>query len=847
VASIRTPDQRLRVFVSSTLVELAPERAAAREAIEDLRLTPVLFELGARPHPPRELYRSYLEQSDVFVGIYGERYGWVAPEMEISGLEDEFVLSRSKPRLIYVKTPAAEREPRLHALIEQIQSDADVSYRPFASAAELKTLIADDLAVLVSERFRPEPRETRLRASVPAPVDPFVGRTAMLEDLARLLSGAGNRLVTITGPGGVGKTRLALEAARAQAGFADGAHFVALAPVGDPALVVEAVRDSLGLPAPSGMSQLDALIDGLRESHLLLVLDNFERLLAAAPDVAALLEACSELTALVTSRAVLRLRGERELQVEPLTVPNGDAPERSESFALFIERARAASPQFELSDHGRDAVVEICRRLEGLPLALELAAARVRHLPPAAMLERLESRLELPSGGAGYPERQRTMRAALDWSFELLDADEQAVFARTAVFRGGWTIAAFEAICAAPAGGDALDALASLVDKSLVRPVLSGDEPRFFTLETIREYAAERLDEAAEGDELRERHARFYLALVDEAGPALRRAGHAPWLARLDRDEDNVRAALSWSLEGGEFERVAQVAWALMPYWLPRERFAEGRRITGAVLARAGDVSPTARARVFTADGFLAFWCSDFEGAVAPLTEALTAFRELGDSAGAALAQVPLALLAGMRGAAEPARELVEESRGVLREAGDEWGRAFAGIGLGFMLNATRADAPIEFFEELVEQSARLGPEAETIATGVLGHRRLIRGERAEAKLTVGRVLRRALEFKAPVGVRWYLEMLADLATDEGEDALAARLSAAAESVVDLSDASDSPLLGNRAQRVAGLRERLGDEAFERESQAGRALDMDAAGAQALEWAEGQRAAGGAR
>jgi predicted ATPase len=837
VDRIRTPDQRLRVFVSSTIEELAAERAAVREAIEGLRLTPVLFELGARPHPPRELYRSYLEQSDVFVGIYGDRYGWVAPDMEISGLEDEYRLSGSKPRLLYVKQPADAREDRLRSLIGQIESDGDVSYRVFRTADELGTLLADDLAHLVSERFRPQ-SEARLRASLPAPVDAFVGRTQVLADLLGLLGDPEVRLVTITGPGGVGKTRLALEAARSQTGLSDGAHFVSLAPVADPELVAEAVVRSLGLPAANAPTQLDALIDGLRDSRLLLVLDNFEHLLPAAAELGLVLEACPQVTALVTTRSVLRLRGERELAVQPLAVPGGDADEPSEATALFVERARAASPGFEVVDENRAAVAEICRRLEGLPLALELAAARVRHLSPRAMLERLEGRLELPSsGGAGYPERQRTMRATLDWSFDLLDAGEQAVFARASAFRGGWTIAAFDEVCSAGVGIDGLDTLASLVDRSLVRPITSETEPRFVALETIREYAAERLELSGDGEATRERHSRFFLDLVAEAGAGLRLEGHTIWLARLDADDDNIRATLRWSLERGELVRVADAAWELVPYWLFREQMAEGRRLLAAVRETVSELPASVRAKVVAVDGLLAFWESDYEAAAAALTEAARGFAGLGEAGAAALAQVPLGVLGAMRGATEPSLQLLEQSRRILEEEGDEWGSALAAIGLGFALNAARADAPLELFEGLVTQAARLGREAETIALGVLGQRRAIRGEHREATETFARALRSALEFRAAVGVRWYLEYLADLAAGEKEYALAVRLSAAAESVFDLSDAPGSPLLGDRDERLALLRGQLG-EAFEQEWDAGRRLDMQEAGAHALAWAE---------
>jgi predicted ATPase len=834
---IRTPDQRLRVFVSSTLEELAEERAAAREAIESLRLTPVLFELAARVHPPRQLYGAYLEQSDVFVGIYGERYGWVAPDMEISGLEDEYGLARAKPRLLYVKRPAEGRDERLQALIGRIEAEGDVSYRSYGSAAELRALLENDLAVLLSERFRPEAGdEPALRLSVPAAVDRFVGRADVLEALLALLSDPTVRLVTVTGPGGVGKTRLALEAARSRNGRSEGAHFVSLAPVVEPELVLETIVGSLELPAANAESPLAALTDGLGDSSLLLVLDNFEHVLPAAGELGRLLETCPHVTLLVTSRVVLKLKGERELPVHPLTVPADGALDGNEAVALFVDRASAASPAFVLGDANRAAVAEICRRLDGLPLALELAAARVRLLPPEAMLERLGSGLELAeSGGAGYPDRQRTMRATLDWSYALLDESARVAFARASVFRGGWALPAFDEVCG---GIDALGALATLVDASLVRAATESAGPRFLVLETIREYASEKLAGSGDADEAAERHASFYLDLVEAAGAGLRAAGHAPWLARLDDDEDNVRAALRWSLDRGEIERVADAAWALTPYWLLREQLAEGRRLVAEACAGPNELLAPTRAKLLTADGYLAFWGSDFPAAAAALTEALGTFQALGDEARAAVAQLPLGVLAGMRGDTDASRHLLEASRRALEEQGDEWGLALAEIGLGFTLNVAGADAPLEDYERLVTRAARLGREAETIALGVLAQRRAIRGERREAKDVFGEALRRAVEFKAALGVRWYLEQLADLAMDEEEYALAGRLSAAADSAFDLSAAPGSPFVGERANRLPALVAHLGQDAFDAETAAGRGLGAEAACAQALEWIE---------
>ena len=327
---ISTPDRRVRVFVSSTLEELAEERQAVRAAITRLRLTPVMFELGARPHPPRELYRAYLAQSDVFLGIYWRRYGWVAPGESVSGLEDEYLLSGDRPKLIYVKA-ATDREPRLVGLLDRLKADDRAAYKSFESAEELAELVADDVAVLLTERFtrpiRTSPQGLRA-ARLPVPPTAIVGREAEAEALGALLTDPAVRLVTLVGPGGIGKTRLALEVAaeltppNAQA--FDGVWFIDLAPLTDPEQVPGAVGAALGI-RPEGGRVLDLLAERLQDRRVLLVLDNFEQVLGAAPVLAELLAACPEVTVLVTSRTVLRLRGEREVPVAPLETPAGGA------------------------------------------------------------------------------------------------------------------------------------------------------------------------------------------------------------------------------------------------------------------------------------------------------------------------------------------------------------------------------------------------------------------------------------------------------------------------------------------------------------------------------------------
>ena len=369
---IRTPDQRLRVFVSSTLKELADERLAVQRAIETLRLTPVMFELGARPHPPRALYRAYLEQSHVFLGIYWQSYGWVAPDEEISGLEDEYRLSGGRPRLVYIKAPAPERQERLDLLLGRIEADDRASYRRFASAEELEQLVKDDLMVLLTERFEatgvPHQQGAARRAPTapPVPVTPTVGRVPAITEVQRLLAD-GCRILTLIGPGGVGKSRLALESCRhPMPAFPDGVAFVPLETVAEPSDAVRVLADKVGASAEGNRAPLDVAIDHLRGQRMLLLIDNFEQVLEAGPALATLLDACPGVSALVTSRRPLRLRGERQVAVEPLALPAaptevGTAPRavevvlQSPAVALFVERAQRVHPGFVVGPGNVDA------------------------------------------------------------------------------------------------------------------------------------------------------------------------------------------------------------------------------------------------------------------------------------------------------------------------------------------------------------------------------------------------------------------------------------------------------------------------------------------------------------
>jgi predicted ATPase/class 3 adenylate cyclase len=482
------------------------------------------------------------------------------------------------------------------------------------------------LAPELPSEFPPLRTLDAYRNNLPLQPTPLVGREKEVAEVCDLLRGEETRLLTFTGPGGIGKTRVALQAAADLLDdFPDGTFFAPLATLTQAELFFSTVAETLGVQETGEQPLDESLKDYLKERRLLLVLDNFEQVLGAAPTVTELLAAAPGLKVLATSRAPLGLYGEHEYDVPPLSVPDvRHLPDlkvlsQYEAVRLFIERAKAAKADFEVTDESAPAVAEICVRLDGLPLAIELAAARIKMLPPNALLHRLGSSLKLLTGGArDLPERQRTLRATIEWSFALLDEGEQVLFGRLAVFSGGRTLEAIEGICDAEGdlAVDTFEGVSSLLDKSLLRQEEGpGGEPRFVMLETVHEFAREKLKESAEAEEIKRIHAQYFLTLAEEAYTELKGANQLQWLEKLEAEHDNMRAALSWALEHKQVELALRLGSALWWFWWMRGHNSEGRRWLEQALAMDGRGSPEVRAMALAGAGALASEQGDLDRA----------------------------------------------------------------------------------------------------------------------------------------------------------------------------------------------------------------------------------------
>jgi predicted ATPase/class 3 adenylate cyclase len=724
----------------------------------------------------------------------------------------------------------------------------------------------------------PPPRTTEApRNNLQLEVTSFIGRDREIEQATRILEGSS--LLTLTGPGGVGKTRIGLRLARLMLDrFEDGAWVVALGALTDPDFVLPTVATALGLSEPTGRSLLAAIVDHLRGKRLLLVLDDCDPVLAASADLAdALVRSCAAVRVVVTSREALGVPGESILPIASLVTPDASAVRSPQDLdavdacRLFIERARSVQPTFELTERNARSVAQVCRRLDGIPLAIELAAARVRALPVEQIATRLDDRFRLLTGGSrAAVARHQTLRATMDWSYDLLTEPERAILRRLSVFAGGATLEAAESVCAGEPveSFEVLDVLGRLVEKSLVVTDPTAAEARFRLLETVREYARSRLVEAEEGDATLRRHRDWYLALVDAASSAFFMGPEpADWLRRLDREHDDIRAALEWCLDQpGEGHAGLRIAAGLWRYWEIRGHLTEGRGWLERMLeAVADEVSPL-RANALTGAGNLAFMQGDFRAASALHEASLALHRRIGDRQSIAYAANNLANAALQVGDHVRARALYEESVEISNELGDERGAVFGSINLAEVA-ARQGDLPgaRALYESALAWIRSFGDrwmEAFALDTFALAIGRA--GERDAARSIHVEALAILEELGDRRGVARVLTHLADLALSDGDPArardlyrqglglrqdlgdlpglagameglagavasddpaAAARLHGAAESLREAIRAIVPPQAAARHdQSLADLESRLGPEAFEAARREGRQM-----------------------
>jgi predicted ATPase/class 3 adenylate cyclase/Tfp pilus assembly protein PilF len=747
------------------------------------------------------------------------------------------------------------------------------------------------LAPELPSEFPPLRSLDAYRNNLPLQPTPLVGREKEVSEVCNLLRSGETRLLTLTGPGGTGKTRLALQAAAdLLEDFPDGTFFVQLATLTDADLFISAVAETLGVRETGEQALDDSLKNYLSERRMLLVLDNFEQVLEAAPTVTELLTVAPELKVLTTSRAPLGLYGEHEFPVPPLSMPDLKRPPplerltQYEAVGLFVERARALKPDFSITNESAPAVAEICVRLDGLPLAIELAAARIKMLPPRAMLQRLGSRLKLLTGGArDLPERQRTLRATIEWSHALLDEGERVLFARLSVFSGGRTLEAIEAIC--DAEGDlpveTFEGVSSLLDKSLLRQEEGpGGEPRFVMLETVHEFAREKLRQSAEAEEIKRVHAEYFLNLAEEADPELRGPDQLQWLERLEAEHDNMRAALTWALELKEVELALRLGGALWWFWWMRSHNSEGRRWLEAALVMDGRGSPEVRAMALAGVGYLGLEQGDLDRAKEVCEEGLELLAHEGREA----SEAKLILLAGLgwvvweREEYEQAKQLFEESLAPSREMRDTWWLATSLSNLAvvshFLGNSEKAtelyEQSMDLFREqgdkrrlatclnnlamVVCSQGELGRAAKLIEEAVALHRELgARGVVSIGLCNLGWIalrqddLGRAADlYRESLSLSWEtgvnpvvqrtLEGLACVAGAEGEAQRAAQLWGAAQTLHETKGIPrDIDFLDEADARISAVRLGMGEEAWEEAWRKGRGMTLDEAVSYAME------------
>lgn len=673
------------------------------------------------------------------------------------------------------------------------------------------------------------------------PLTSFIGRGSELEQIRLGLLGD-CRLMTLTGPGGTGKTRLGIQAGHdLLENFSDGVFFVPLAPVEDSDLVAPSIAGALGVGEEASRPLIETLTRYLEKKELLLVVDNFEQVMDAASLISHLLDETTDLRFLATSREPLKIQGEREFPVDPLPTPDlaslGDAEALSafDAVTLFVRRAWEARPGFELTDENAAAIAEICSRLDGLPLAIELAAARTRALTPDALLSRMGSTLGvLKSGSRDAPERQKTLRGAIEWSYELLDQAERDLFVRLAVFVGGWTLQAAEAVCD-PNGEldiNILDGVESLVDKSLVRYEQIGPDPRYRFLQVIREYALGPFDQHPSSGQIRAAHAEHFKGFAAEAGQKLMGSEQTTWLARIDAEADNLRAALRWAVDNDAAEVGLTIGGWLFRYWQLRGSFNEGRAWLEEVLALPSAAERTwARAKGLDSHAGLAYWQTDYALAQEEWTEALEIYRQIGDQQGVAWCHHSLGYDIGAQGNLESAVEHLAKAEELWSEISDGVSLAYSRETRAFLLAVLgKPQEGLDLLESIrgtfVDAGDKWGQA--NIHTGFgRCYMELGRFEESFSEYMVGMGL--FIELGDLSGVAFTLEYLGEQAVRTDRYELAVRMRGAADAIKDaIGGGAPAPLLGLSDPRESA-KGHLGDEEIAEAYAKGRAIPSSGA------------------
>jgi predicted ATPase/DNA-binding CsgD family transcriptional regulator len=754
------------------------------------------------------------------------------------------------------------REQEVLALLAERLTNREIAARLILAESTVKEHVGNILGKLYVKNRRQAVERARVLGllepgpgavitpshNLPASVTSFIGREAELAPIASLLSDPSIRLVTLTGPPGTGKTRLALQAAGEMSGnFDHGVFFVPLAPIRNPDLLANAIAKVLGLGGIRGQAAGETLAAYLRAKETLLLLDNFEHIISAASLVANLLAAASALKVLVTSREKLHLSGEHEFPVTPLELPDSTLREplsdlsQRESISLFTGRAQAARPDFQLTTENADAVAKICFKLDGLPLAIELATARLKLFDPESLLELVEDSLNALTGGPlDLPARQRTMRGTTDWSYELLEPDERRIFARLGVFLGGFTIEAAERVCSGDLVVDMTDMLTSLLNKSLLQRKEGVEaDPRFTMLETLREYAREKLDETGEDEMLLRHHAQYFLSLAEESYVELRSHDQSLWLDRLEGEHNNMRGALDWALAGADPELALRLAGALGQFWWKRNHYVEGLQRTEQALAQSLNAPPEVRGRALNSASWLTFFMGHrLEEGKFWGDEALSIFQALGSKREIARAHCSVGLHAVATGDFDTFEKYFKLALEPFQELEDDEGLALVYTALGEV--ARLRDSDYERAEAFYQESLSLSRKLDNtyfICTNLFNLGDVAgRLEQYERQQTlVDECLRLAWTNKIRDFCAYGLYGLAMAMSGQNQPEPAARLFGAYRSFLDSLGTRPQPHEATYIEReLVSLREELGQMSFDEVMDEGRAMEEEQAVAYAL-------------